>query len=235
MRPDTVLDMALSSVDDAYKGCVPAMLTKVKVYLKDEITANTDDFGTRWTDHYDATDNKESDGELTVEHIVAIKLYSGIFYKTLNDAVCVGKDKYKAKTFEFYAWHFLLSDAIRILKEKNNPNECLKTVYRGTKRVYKGQLKQEIRFGKFLSTSTSQTLAAEFGTENCFEIETCYGASVEKYTIMGSLEAEVLIPPYEKFKIEEVKNRNTVKDLWCKVVFKLKSATYLSDLNCALV
>uniref|UniRef100_A0A8C8M4U6 NAD(P)(+)--arginine ADP-ribosyltransferase n=1 Tax=Oncorhynchus tshawytscha TaxID=74940 RepID=A0A8C8M4U6_ONCTS len=172
VRPDTVLDMARSSVDDAYKGCVPAMLTKVKVYLSDEITANTDDFGTRWTDHYDATD-KESDGELTVEHIVAIKLYSGIFYKTLNDAVCVGKDKSKAKTFEFYAWHFLLSDAIRILEDKNHPNECLKTVYRGTKRVYKGQLNQEIRFGKFLSTSTSQTFAAESGTENCFEIETC--------------------------------------------------------------
>ncbi|XP_064814022.1 ecto-ADP-ribosyltransferase 4-like [Oncorhynchus masou masou] len=119
--PDTVLDMARSSVHDAYKGCVPAMLTKVKVNLNDEITANMDDFG------------------------------------------------------------------------------------------------------------------SQFGTENCFEIETCYGASVEKYTIMGSLEAEILIPPYEKFKIEEVKNRNTVKDLWCKVVFKLKSATYLSDLNCTLV
>ncbi|KAK2916858.1 hypothetical protein Q8A67_001232 [Cirrhinus molitorella] len=47
-------------------------------------------------------------------------------------------------------------------------------------------------------------------------------------------EKEVLIPPYEKFKVTAVKTRKGQKDLWCETVYELKSSGNRSDLNCAL-
>ncbi|CAM4334445.1 unnamed protein product [Leuciscus chuanchicus] len=47
-------------------------------------------------------------------------------------------------------------------------------------------------------------------------------------------EKEVLIPPYEKFKVTAVMTRSEQKDLWCETVFTLKSSGTRSDLNCAL-
>ncbi|KAI2645538.1 Ecto-ADP-ribosyltransferase 5 [Labeo rohita] len=57
------------------------------------------------------------------------------------------------------------------------------------------------------------TQAEEFGTKSCFEITTCEGANVTKYSALP-IEKEVLIPPYEVFNVTEVKTRNVQEDLW---------------------
>ncbi len=46
-------------------------------------------------------------------------------------------------------------------------------------------------------------------------------------------EKEVLIPPYEKFKVTDVKTKGQ-KGAWCETVFTLKSTGIKSYLNCAL-
>ncbi len=44
---------------------------------------------------------------------------------------------------------------------------------------------------------------------------------------------EVLIPPYEKFKVTAVKNKGQ-KGAWCDTVFTLKSTGTVSYLNCGV-
>ncbi|ROL51120.1 hypothetical protein DPX16_12029 [Anabarilius grahami] len=59
-------------------------------------------------------------------------------------------------------------------------------------------------------------------------------ADVAKYSKLNH-EKEVLIPPYEKFKVVDVKTKVKQKYLWCETVFVLNSTGTRSDLNCALL
>ena len=60
------------------------------------------------------------------------------------------------------------------------------------------------------------------------------GADFSLYSKLEN-QAEVLIPPYEVFKVVEIKKRSTMQpDLPCEVVYKVKSTGYVSKLNCAL-
>ncbi|KAJ4919685.1 hypothetical protein JOQ06_026333, partial [Pogonophryne albipinna] len=76
----------------------------------------------------------------------------------------------------------------------------------------------------------------DFGTETCFKIKTCLGASLKEYPVFGD-EQEVLIPPYETFKITKIiRGRNKFPDLKdCEVVFVLESAGVMSSVNCNAV
>uniref|UniRef100_A0AAV2KKJ9 NAD(P)(+)--arginine ADP-ribosyltransferase n=1 Tax=Knipowitschia caucasica TaxID=637954 RepID=A0AAV2KKJ9_KNICA len=69
-----------------------------------------------------------------------------------------------------------------------------------------------------------------FGRESCFYIETCYGANIENYSRLG--ESEVLIPPYEKFKVIDIAEKSYKEFKDCKTIFVLKNADKLSKLNC---
>ena len=105
------------------------------------------------------------------------------------------------------------------------------TTYRRTKLDYHTKVNQEIRFGYFTSTSLSKGLT-HFGKKSCFEIETCHGAALGTFSHLPQ-EEEVLIPPYEKFKVESIRKHE--KNDWCDVVYKLSSTGIISNLDCALM
>ncbi|KAF7644037.1 hypothetical protein LDENG_00228970 [Lucifuga dentata] len=76
----------------------------------------------------------------------------------------------------------------------------------------------------------------EFGVETCFKIRTCSGAFLKHYTHFFEVQ-EVLIPPYEKFKITKILHDEDIESglRHCKVLYVLKHAGIRSKLNCRVV
>ncbi|XP_065108669.1 ecto-ADP-ribosyltransferase 5-like [Paramisgurnus dabryanus] len=224
------LDMAVNSVDDLYDGCTADMnLLVIKKYLNQELYLER--LGNVWKECLDRFPQPVNN--LTRNNLAAICMYTGeSVYRKFNQNVRTGKKKYKIDMHKRNAWtwhslDFLLSKAIQILKETQ---QGCKYTYRGTGLNFREDvLNKEIRFGSFASSSFDREVAKGFGGESCFEIKTCGGADVSKYSEYSD-EKEVLIPPYEKFKVTAIK-----KDDWCKTVFVLSSTGIRSDLNCALV
>ncbi|XP_073721307.1 erythroblast NAD(P)(+)--arginine ADP-ribosyltransferase-like [Misgurnus anguillicaudatus] len=216
--------MAEDSVDDQYDGCTEKMANLVKKeYLNKEIIPIL---------HFKVDNTMKNEDNLNGNHLSAISAYtSGEIYNKFNQDVRNGKQKYKNGKFEWYSLHFFLTEAIQILKRTQN--ECHLT-YSGTKRRFNENIKKntEIRFGSFASSSLKRETTTMFGKESCFEIETCYGADVTKYSQFKN-ETEVLIPPYEKFKVTDIRKKGE-KDAWCNTVFVLKSSGIKSNLNCAV-
>ncbi|XP_073712855.1 ecto-ADP-ribosyltransferase 5-like [Misgurnus anguillicaudatus] len=215
------LDMAVNSVDDQYVNCTKEMETLVKKkYLNHEIKANKV-FGEEWNKG-EKNYSKPQDN-LTINNLIAIFVYTGSgVYKQFNQDVWNGKEKYLKGKFAWYSLYFFLTQAIQTLKI----TECTLT-YRFTRDTFiETVLNQEIRFGFFASSSLDR-LTNVFGNVSCFEINTCYGANVTKYS-QKPHEQEILIPPYEKFNVTDIKTTD-----WCKTVFVLESTGIESNLNCA--
>ncbi|KAA0706082.1 Ecto-ADP-ribosyltransferase 5 [Triplophysa tibetana] len=223
------LDMALQSVDDQYYNCTEDMRHKVQTcYLKKEITANKSGFANAWRD---AENSLVPQDNLTINHLIAIRVYSSKkVYSEFNNAIRNGKQSYRQLVFGWYSLHFWLTEALQILKKSQQ--ECRLT-YRGTHVNFTQSdvLNKEIRFGSFASSSLDKNEAKNFGNLSCFEIYTCHGADVTKYSEHGR-EKEVLIPPYEKFIITAI--RKGQKGDWCKTVYKLNSSGIQSNLSCAV-
>ncbi|XP_050960173.1 NAD(P)(+)--arginine ADP-ribosyltransferase 2 [Labeo rohita] len=225
------LDMALNSVDDQFEGCRKKMANLVETkYLKKQIN-NSTDFKIAWNKGKDFIKTPH-DKNLTNNHLIAIYVYSDSnVFKHFNPDTRDGKKQYKQTRYKWYSLHFLLTDAIQILKKTQK--KCYST-FRGTKAKFKKHvLNKEVCFGQFASSSLDCEKAQGFGNVSCFEIHTCEGADVSKYSKLPH-EKEVLIPPYEKFKVTAVKTRKGQKDPWCDTAYVLKSSGNRSDLNCAL-
>ncbi|XP_073704560.1 ecto-ADP-ribosyltransferase 4-like [Garra rufa] len=223
------LDMAPDSVDDQYNGCTKEMLRLVQtVYIKNELSDPNSPFTKAWKDGFHRS--KQPEDNLTKNHSIAIYVYTdNRVYTDFNKDVNAGKQKYKDNKYKWYSLHFLLTEAIQILKKTQN--KCYST-YRGTKVEFDKDVNgKKVRFGLFASSSLNRYTARSFGSKSCFEIYTCEGADVTKYSAFHT-EKEVLIPPYEKFEVTDVKTSKGQKDLWCETVYVLKNSGKRSDLNC---
>ncbi|XP_056609529.1 ecto-ADP-ribosyltransferase 4-like [Triplophysa dalaica] len=225
-----ILDMALNSVDDQYDGCSKNMSDLVKTkYLHEEISVNKSGFGKAWRDGEEKNPGPRDD--LTRNNCIAISVYTGSkVHNEFINAVRIGKQAYKKQTFKWYSLHFFLTEAMQSLKKTQK--KC-KVTYRGTRDSFEQRtfLKKEIRFGSFASSSLNKNEAKRFGNLSCFEIYTCHGADVTKYS-EHRREKEVLIPPYEKFIVTAI--RTGQNGDWCKTVYTLKSSGIQSNLNCAV-
>ncbi|XP_053274944.1 ecto-ADP-ribosyltransferase 4 [Pleuronectes platessa] len=226
------LNLAEDSVDDMYLGCNARMAQIVnKKYFKKE---NNGTFADVWKKAnkcaIDKFRNKDKKDEaLTKNHTRAICAYTANvleFYQTFNAAVRTSRKQY-GTTFPFHFLHFWLTSAVQILGK----NTDCKTTYRRTKRVFSGKVGQIIRFGSFSSSSAVPDQKI-FGNKTCFEIKTCLGACLKNYSTLPD-EEEVLIPPYERFKIIMKIKKNIPGNLRdCENVYILESAGVLSNLNC---
>ena len=118
--------MADESVDDMYEGCTSEMYNKVNNYLDEELKLKSTNFKPSW-DMSKAIakasyDKRECvDEKLTLNHFYALFTYTGntLVYSEFTNAVRTDKKVYtslKIPKFNFHALHFLLSDAIRLLK-----------------------------------------------------------------------------------------------------------------------
>nr|XP_055036470.1 NAD(P)(+)--arginine ADP-ribosyltransferase 2-like [Misgurnus anguillicaudatus] len=216
------LDMALDSVDDMYDGCTMKMEKLVKPkFLKQEICENITQFAA-WINIRGLFPKSKT---LKMHQLIAISVYTGNeVYGKFNLSVRSGRQN---GTHNWYSLHFLLTEAIQILKETQQ--RCMIT-YLGTKLTYNETvLNTEIRFGSFASSSTKQDVAMGFGNESCFEIKTCYSADVSKCFYLPYKKEVPINFPYDKFKVIQIKKRAC-----CDTMFVLESSGTQSNLNCTM-
>ncbi|XP_029457841.1 GPI-linked NAD(P)(+)--arginine ADP-ribosyltransferase 1 [Rhinatrema bivittatum] len=203
---ESTLDMALTSFDDQYVGCAEAMEAELPWINQTEYTTNKD-----YAEAWKAARSKWEERKKSVvlphgfkeEHAIAILAYStnSPLHKVFNEAVReAGRSReYYLKNFNFKTFHFLLTKALQILDQEDSP-KCHR-VYRGIQGIrFKSEEKRPVRFGQFTSSSLSKENALQFGQDTLFNIETCYGAIIKNFSFFP-LEEEVLIPPFEKFKV----------------------------------
>ncbi len=221
------LDMAPNSVDDQYEGCREDMTNDVETkYLKKELN-NSDTFKIAWKKAEEFA--KKNDTDLKKNHLMAMYVYSGSHvFNHFNNDTRYGKEQYRETRYKWYSLYFLLTEAIQILNKTQNT--CYSTFRRTKVKFNENVLNHEVRFGQFASSSLNINKTT-FGNVSCFEINTCEGADVSKYSKLS--EKEVLIPPYEKFKVTDIKKKGQ-EGAWCDTVFILESTGRKSDLNCAL-
>ncbi|XP_058877763.1 NAD(P)(+)--arginine ADP-ribosyltransferase 2-like isoform X1 [Acipenser ruthenus] len=195
-----LMDLAEESLDDQYIGCRNEMLKTVQeTHLPSELNRNTE-FQTAWK-RAENEMGQRIQSKLSSEQATAIYVYTiNDVYKKFNRAVRTGGMNYTE--FPFKAWHFHLTDALKTLKSMKP--KCYE-VFRGVKNATQ-VIGNIVRFGQFTSTSVNKTVAERFGTGTLFTIRTCLGVSIKKYSAYSN-EKEVLIPPFERFKVMEVNGK----------------------------
>uniref|UniRef100_A0AAY4A7T0 NAD(P)(+)--arginine ADP-ribosyltransferase n=1 Tax=Denticeps clupeoides TaxID=299321 RepID=A0AAY4A7T0_9TELE len=222
------MDMSINAVDDRFSGCREKMHKKVmneNGLLQKELEGNIDF----------QTEKKRKSHTCSIvpggkpEHTQALMTYilgGQKFRLMFNEAVQTkgGDVTVYKEQFQFKSFHFLLRDAMQILK---NISES-KTVYRYSTKQFTATKGTEVRFGRF-TAAFNQRGAAE---ENCdndgtlFTITSSSVVNLEKYACL--LETfENLISPDEVFIVEEVK-----KSTECDKEIVLKHSMFHSYHNC---
>ncbi|KAG9259994.1 T-cell ecto-ADP-ribosyltransferase 1 [Astyanax mexicanus] len=203
------LDMSANAVDDVFSGCRDRMLRAVTEpggVLEREIRVRGD-FSEMWRVSGRTCEKQIHGG--TQHHLSALHSYgnSGVnFRKKFNRMVQTnGTNATTYSQFPYKSLHFLLTDAMRLL---NDRNASCRHVYFGTNLRYSAQTGKEIRFGRFLHPRTQKSSEIEAagsgeGEGTLFDITSCSVVNVEDYTCFSD-EVEQLISPTEVFTVENV-------------------------------
>lgn len=211
------LDMASHSVDDQYTWCQKEMEKWMKQNSLQKESESNKNYANVWNE----VKRKFRKSSLSVQ---IIKMYTAKdFHNDFNVAMSSGKVNYR-KDFPYKTFHYLLTRAV----QKFKLNNC-KIVYRRSNISFVTDVEdKQMRFGRFASTSLNKDIT-KFGNKSCFEIHTCFGADINMLSEYPN-ENEVLIPPYEVFKITKV-TRNVMD---CDVFYTLMSTGQYSYMNCTL-
>ncbi|KAJ7320268.1 hypothetical protein JRQ81_019779 [Phrynocephalus forsythii] len=199
------LDMALNSFDDQYKGCVEMMEAELEGLNRTEF-ASSQLYAETWEKAVSRWDERMASlavaRGLKPEHGIALLAYTDSkgLYQDFNTAVREAgrtQDTY-LNGFNFKTFHFLLTRALQLLRKTSSPR-C-QEVYRGVNVRFITERLKQVRFGHFTSSSLKKEVAERFGTDTFFTIKTCHGVNIKNFSFSPTQE-EVLIPPYEKFKV----------------------------------
>ncbi|TRZ14086.1 hypothetical protein HGM15179_013007 [Zosterops borbonicus] len=202
------LDMAQDSFDDQYQGCGPAMTAALPALNRSDFQKNPDfaqvwaKATAAWQDHGSRVSPLSSP-----DQAIALMAYTMLdVYKDFNNAVQVaGRSPQEYRdNFHYKTLHFLLTQALATLRDAQGP-QC-HNVFRGARRYrLKTQRGNTVRFGRFRSTSLKKEIALCFGTNMAFQVHTCHGVNIRNFS-RHPWEEEVLIPPFETFKVTNVSN-----------------------------
>ncbi|NXH46685.1 NRT2 ribosyltransferase, partial [Dicaeum eximium] len=222
------MDMAQNSFDDQYLNCGPDMTEALPELKRSEFQKN-DDFDKVWKKATVEWQKRgSSSSTLTSDQAIALMAYTlKDVYKQFNNAVREGgrsRQEYR-DSFHFKTLHFLLTAALQKL---GNPKECL-DVWRGVNGTqFNVKPGDKVRFGQFASTSLDKKVSQGYGTDTMFQVHTCHGVDIQKFSFNQS-EKEVLIPPFEIFTVTDVTRKGKTLQI------ELRSAGNSSNHNCELL
>lgn len=222
------LDLATDSIDDMYDGCRSETASVIDLFGVFEWHFNRN-FSFAWASA-ERNAKKPVHKHLKEDHAIVLYMYTKMenIRHALNKAVKTGRHKYSTNGFKFHYFYFYLIDAIQVLRY--NQTSCKTTYHRTWKQFDHNVINTSMRFGAFTWVASSKQSFDFNGNVSCFEIYSCFGADITYYSAINQ-KGQVLIPPYEVFKITDV----LTNDPWCSVVYKLQSTkTPRRDLNCKL-
>uniref|UniRef100_A0A674I868 NAD(P)(+)--arginine ADP-ribosyltransferase n=1 Tax=Terrapene triunguis TaxID=2587831 RepID=A0A674I868_9SAUR len=236
---ESTLDMALSSFDDQYKDCASMMEAELGELNRTEL-ANNRNYAETWLEAASSwkemKDRSYVPRDFKPEYAIAILAYTSQgplhkqpLHQEFNAAVReAGRTRdFYLNNFNFKTLHFLLTRALHVLKA-SEPTKCHQ-VYRGVRGIrFKAESRKPVRFGHFTSTSLKNESALNFGQDTFFSIKTCYGVNIKNFSLFPG-EDEVLIPPFEKFKVT---NFTRAQD---RTLIQLLSLDSYSNHNCEYV
>nr|XP_057923877.1 T-cell ecto-ADP-ribosyltransferase 1-like [Doryrhamphus excisus] len=184
--------------------------------------ASLKNFSKVWSDAEEKA-RKPAHMYMEKQHAVAIYTYTSslLQYSTgkLQSVITVGRHQSRNETVYINTFLYSsLSDAVQVLK--HSQVTCLSTYYRTQRLLHLNISNQQIRFGSFMLFFDNSSLESCL---TCFEINTCFGADISHYSVMDQIH-QVLIPPYEVFKVSRV---HPVITKGCNITYKLES-----NLNC---
>ncbi|XP_038034751.2 erythroblast NAD(P)(+)--arginine ADP-ribosyltransferase-like isoform X2 [Anas platyrhynchos] len=229
---EKVMDMAPYSFDDQYQDCSRMMEEKLKTVNRTEFRNKVyKDTWRRAAEHWQKQWGNSNPQVLPQEQAVAVLAYTdkGDLSNQLNAATHKGgrSPEHYLESFPFKTLHFLLTEAVHTLQKTQRP-KCNR-VYRGIKGTrFMAQLEETVRFGQFTSTSLETKVARSFGNDTFFVVNTCYGVSIENFSF-DPKQKEVLVPPYEVFKVTNVIHHTKGTDI------HLDSHSTHSNYSCALL
>ncbi|KAL8191397.1 UNVERIFIED_CONTAM: hypothetical protein K2H54_073390 [Gekko kuhli] len=220
-------DMANTSFDDQYLGCVDQMEEKLGVLHQTEDYLNTwEEAAAKWNETKASVSVPEG---FEAEYAIAALAYTQKDYfwpRYFNRAVKIGgeSEDYYLKNFRDKAFHFFLTRALQVLRA-NSSAQCHDTYSHLKNLHFIAKYGQKVRFGYFASASLNRTEATVSWEDTFFTIRTCYGASIKEFSFHPE-EEEVVIPPFEVFHVE---NSIETPD---GIYITLVSAGMLSKYNC---
>lgn len=199
------LDMAPEAVDTLYDGCdEQALKMVIHSVLKQELN-RSEVFQKAW----DTKCSEIIPGGVK-EHTAALLTHAHEddgFREIFNNAVATmgGNVSTYENSFHFKSLHFLLMDAMKLMKPLNG--EKCKSVFYAPETKYAAQKGSKVRFGRFTLVHSDGT-AMEEPTEGdtFFNITTCFYVSLGGFCKQKG--DEVLISPAEEFTVEDVVQKN---------------------------
>ncbi|XP_067391385.1 erythroblast NAD(P)(+)--arginine ADP-ribosyltransferase-like [Emydura macquarii macquarii] len=225
---DPTLTLASDALDDIYRGCVKVMKQHLPSLLEAELEESSlfcqawDQAKEMWMQMENQASFPKTLRALYSVAVLAFTLEDPPLYEVFNSATrTVWKKPQGYAGFPFKSLHFLLTLAAKKLRTKEP--SCAK-VYRGARIEF--SVESRFRFGQFTSTSESKQEAEEFGRKTFFVLVSCQGFLVGNLSHFPS-EQEMVVPPYEMFRVTTVKERPNKKTVHAK------SVGVCSNHNCA--
>uniref|UniRef100_A0A8C3THT2 NAD(P)(+)--arginine ADP-ribosyltransferase n=1 Tax=Catharus ustulatus TaxID=91951 RepID=A0A8C3THT2_CATUS len=219
------LDMAPDSFDDQYQNCSLAMEAELPALNRSEFQKNSQ-FAKQWPMARDVWKFRGSPVSPLSSSAQAIAIMACTMFGQFNGAVRVAgcsPQEYR-DNFHFKTLHFLLTDALATLRDAQE-QQC-HLVFCGMKSTrYEAKPGDIVRFGHFMSSSLNKSVAEIFGNTTVFQVQTCHGVDIKAFSFLREVQ-EVLIPPFEKFKVTKVIPKGK------KVEIHLDSIGTYSKYNC---